>query len=468
LRGRTLLLAVLDEAAFLRGDAAGSDIETARALLPGLATTGGMLMVLSSPFARAGLVYERHREFFGKADDDVLVVAGPSMLFNPTLDAGMIEAARTADPEGAASEWFGAFRSDVGLLFDEAVLEAAVDRDRPLELPPRPGIDYVAFIDASGGAAAGDAYTIAIAHRETDAVVVDVVRGMVGKFDPQRVTNDFAALAKAYGIGVARGDRYAAEWVAAAWAECGVAYERIELTKSAIYLETVAIFARGQARLPDHRLLLRELRLLQRRTGRSGRDVVDHVRGEHDDYAAAVTGALLQASTAQPALWSRESFGEPAGIPPRAAIVFCVLAAGPREIGVVFFARTRDRMLHVIDAITEAPSAQLFDGVIARVLDLARVTRARCGAHVFASSALAAEFARRGQPAHGIDVILREGAEALALGAAIPIGQGLVRLAGDSAKRDPLSPHGTPDDPLRLAALAGCAVAFDPGRELAA
>jgi hypothetical protein len=59
LRGRTLLLALLDEAAFLRSEeSATPDVECVRALLPGLSTTGGLLAVLSSPYRRAGLLYE--------------------------------------------------------------------------------------------------------------------------------------------------------------------------------------------------------------------------------------------------------------------------------------------------------------------------------------------------------------------------------------------------------------------------
>ncbi len=47
LRGRTLLLAIVDEAAFLRDETSSTpDIEAARALLPGLATTGGMSLSL--------------------------------------------------------------------------------------------------------------------------------------------------------------------------------------------------------------------------------------------------------------------------------------------------------------------------------------------------------------------------------------------------------------------------------------
>ena len=45
-------------------------------------------------------------------------------------------------------------------------------------------------------------------------------------------------------------------------------------------------------RLPDHAKLLRELRLLERHTHRSGKDSIDHPRGGHDDHANAVCGVL--------------------------------------------------------------------------------------------------------------------------------------------------------------------------------
>ena len=173
LRGRTLLLAVLDEASFL----AESDIETARALLPGLATTGGMLVTVSSPYRRSGLVYELHRDFFGVDSDDCLVVAGPSIVFNPTLDVAMIEAATAADPEAAASEWHGEFRVGLSQLFDDATLDQAIDRARPLELPPVSGIFYEGFVDASSGTG-HDAFTVGVVHKDKDGLyVVDLVRG---------------------------------------------------------------------------------------------------------------------------------------------------------------------------------------------------------------------------------------------------------------------------------------------------
>jgi hypothetical protein len=53
IRGRTLLACLVDEVSFLRDEtSAYADIETYRAVLPALATTGGMLIGISTPASR--------------------------------------------------------------------------------------------------------------------------------------------------------------------------------------------------------------------------------------------------------------------------------------------------------------------------------------------------------------------------------------------------------------------------------
>jgi hypothetical protein len=93
------------------------------------------------------------------------------------------------------------------------------------------------------------------------------------------------------------GDNFAQEWVAAAWSKCGVRYVKSELPKSQIYLECVPSWTRGLVSIPDHKRLLRELRLLERHTHRSGRDTVDHGKSGSDDYANAVAGVLRDLSS---------------------------------------------------------------------------------------------------------------------------------------------------------------------------
>jgi hypothetical protein len=298
LRGRTLLFALLDEAAFLRDDrSATPDVEAARALLPGLMTTGGMLAIMSSPYQQRGLLHQRHRDFFGKDDADVLVVAGASTDFNPTLDAEKIEAARAADPQAAMAEWFGEFRNDLAQFLEDALIDAAIDADRPLEIAPRAGHTYVAGVDMSGGR--HDASCLCIAHAEgegeTRRYVADVVRGHRAPHDPATVVREFADLCKQYRTSPT-GDNYGAEWIVAAFREAGVDYRRSELTRSELYLEGLPLWARGLVRIPDHPALTRELRLLERRTTRSGKDSVDHGAGGADDHANSLFATLHQLS----------------------------------------------------------------------------------------------------------------------------------------------------------------------------
>jgi hypothetical protein len=290
LRGRTLLSATLDEAAFLRDErSATPDREAIRALQPGLSTSGGLLCILSSPYRKAGVLYERVRDYFGKDDPNVLCVSGPSELFNPLVDRGAIAAAMTMDPEAARSEWCGEFRNDVSGYLDDDAISAAVDHNRPLELPPR-GFKYSTYADSSGGR--GDAYTAAVGHEQDGRYVIDVVRGWAPPFDPQQVTGEVAALAMQYGCRKIVGDNYAAEWVATAFRGFGLTYERSDLPASGQYIESLPLFMQGRVSMPNHPRLLTELRQLERRTSKIGKDQVTHPANGSDDYSNAVCGLL--------------------------------------------------------------------------------------------------------------------------------------------------------------------------------
>jgi hypothetical protein len=275
-RGRTLVAAVFDEVAYWRDDASATpDSEVYTAVLPSLATTNGMLVGISTPYRKLGLLHQKHRDHFGVDDGEVLVVQGPSKTFNPSLADAVIAAQRAADPTAAGAEWDADFRADISAYLDDALIDAAVEHDRPLELAPRGGVYYQAFTDAAGGVGV-DAYTLVIAHKDNvGRVIIDVVRGTSGKFNPEQVTWEYAQLLNQYGIRSVTGDSYGAEWVASSWQKCGVNYMRSEQSKSELYLEATPLFTRGLVRLPDHAKLLRELRLLERHTHRSGRDTVD-------------------------------------------------------------------------------------------------------------------------------------------------------------------------------------------------
>jgi hypothetical protein len=288
-RGRTLVAACFDEISFWRDDTTATpDKEVYSAVLPSLLTTNGMLVAISSPYRRTGLLYAKHKRYFGTDSDDTLVVQGSSLTFNKTLDEGAIQAQREADPTAAKSEWEAEFRDDIAGFLDDALIDRAVDHGRPLELPPKAGVHYRAFVDPSGGAAGGDAYALAIAHKEQGRYIIDVVRGRRGPFDPSEVTKEFAELCKQYKIHSVVGDAYSAAWCSSAWKRENIAYIQSELNASELYIEALPAFTRGLVSLPDHSVLLRELRLLERSPTRMGREQVTHPRGCHDDHSNVV------------------------------------------------------------------------------------------------------------------------------------------------------------------------------------
>jgi hypothetical protein len=223
-RGRTLLAAIFDESAFWRDETSAlPDIETYRAVLPALASTNGLLVGISSPYRRIGLLHQKHRDHYGK-EGDVLVIQAPTTAFNPTIDPAVIDRARANDPEAAMAEWDAQFRSDIAALLDDATIDAAIDYGRPLELPRRLGVSYVCFVDASAGR--HDAFTMCVGHNEGGCFVADVIRGRRPPFDPASVAEEFAALAKDYGCPQVVGDNFSGDWVVNAFRAAGVAYDR--------------------------------------------------------------------------------------------------------------------------------------------------------------------------------------------------------------------------------------------------
>lgn len=119
--------------------------------------------------------------------------------------------------------------------------------------------------------------------------------GCGSPFDARSVAQEYASLARVYGCTKIVGDAFAGEWVAQAFRDCGIQYETSKLHKASLYLESLPHFNRGIVSIPNHDKLIRELRSLERRVQRSGKDAVDHPRHGSDDYSNALVGALYVA-----------------------------------------------------------------------------------------------------------------------------------------------------------------------------
>jgi hypothetical protein len=142
LRGITCVAIIATEAAFWYSDqSANPDTEILNAARPSLATTGGPLIIITSPYARRGETWNIYNKHFGPDGDPLILVArGASRDFNPTLPQRVVDRALERDPAAARAEFLAEFRTDLeGFLSREAVTACVSSGVR--ERPPQAGIN---------------------------------------------------------------------------------------------------------------------------------------------------------------------------------------------------------------------------------------------------------------------------------------------------------------------------------------
>lgn len=293
-RGRTMIAVICDEIAFWGADAD----EILTAIRPGMASQPqAMLICISTAYSQRGPLYEAYKRFYGTDDPNVLVVRASTRELNESISQDFIDAEMARDPQAAAAEYMAEFRSDLSALLDAQLVDSCTRCD-PRELPYRLvfgsglHITYKAGLDVSGGRS--DATSVAIAHKEGDRVIVDALRFWKSPHDPVVVAGEVAEFLKSYKLASATADQYGAEITKSVYAEAGVSLMPSELNRSELYLALQPVFSAGRIEIPAEPRLRTELLGLERRTGRSGKDVVDHRDGQHDDLANAVAVAVWQ------------------------------------------------------------------------------------------------------------------------------------------------------------------------------
>ncbi len=296
IRGGTAVAIIADEAAFWRSDdTRNPDSEILNGARPMLATTGGMLAVISSPYARTGEVFSTFKRDYGAAGDPkILVAKAASRVMNPSLPASVVERAYIRDPAAASAEYGAEFRTDIETFIAVEAVEAAVIPGR-FESARIGGFEYRAFVDAAGGSGS-DSMTLAIAHREGNVGVLDLLIERAPPFSPAAVVVEFVEILMRYGLGAVTGDRWGGEFVREQFKDRGIAYEISEKAKSDIYRELLPLLNSRRIELLDHQKLVTQLCALERKTARGGRDSIDHAPGGHDDLINAAAGALVLAA----------------------------------------------------------------------------------------------------------------------------------------------------------------------------
>jgi hypothetical protein len=300
IRGRSVACVVLDEVGWWRSElTATPDVEAYAALLPSMATLpGSMLIAISTPYRRAGLLYQKWKDHFGKDDDDILVVHGPSRAFNPTIDERVIADALKRDAAAARSEWLAEWRDDISAFLSRELIEAAIDRG-VVARAPDPKQSYFAFADPSGGIS--DAFSAAVAYKDDDGrVQLAALHEVVAPFDPAAATAEVAKLVKGFGCTRVVADKYAASWPVSEFARHDITLEHSERDRSAIYADFLPLLTSGRVRLVDSAKLVTQFCNLERRAQPGGKTRIDHPVGAgvgaHDDLCNSAAGACVLAS----------------------------------------------------------------------------------------------------------------------------------------------------------------------------
>ncbi|MEP7306318.1 MAG: hypothetical protein ABJA98_12445 [Acidobacteriota bacterium] len=179
-----------------------------------------------------------------------------------------------------------------GSAFQPEPIMDSIERDVTAR-PYVAGTVYHAFVDMSGGSS--DDATLAIIHQDgDDRIVLDRVmnQGPPPPFDPNAAVDRFVReLRDVYHLTTIVLDRYAGNTFISQFEKQGVRCRVADRTKSELYEAFESPLNGGRVVLLDEPVLEQQLFGLIWRGAR-----IDHMPGEHDDWANAVCGATALAT----------------------------------------------------------------------------------------------------------------------------------------------------------------------------
>jgi hypothetical protein len=297
-RGRTAIAVFCDESAFLKsGDAVNSDEDVVTALRPSLLSTGGPLLLTSSPAGAEGLVYQLFKRHYGPQGDARCIVAkGSTIDLNPVARRSIIDKAYEQDSEAASAEYGGEFRSPQTAFVTRELIEKCIDSGIN-ERPVLPGVQYLAYCDSASGTGR-DSFALSIGHRsrdkDRDVVVIDLIREQRPPFNPLTTIEAVCEHLRRFGIREISGDQYGKPHIST-FARHGITYRIPRDDTSAVYLHSLPSWVSGSVVMLDQNpRAVDQLCSLKRQIGQAGREFVRHPNNAHahDDLAVVICGVI--------------------------------------------------------------------------------------------------------------------------------------------------------------------------------
>jgi hypothetical protein len=304
IRGRTCTGVLFDEAAFFRDQETGivNDRDLLDAAIPGV-VAGGQILIVSTPWAESGIVYEFFRDQWG-SPKTALVARAATAIMRPS-ERKRVERERERDPDNAAREYDCQFiGAAAGAFISAQAIDRSVVRNFRRPLAPKPGLVCHAAVDL---AFSENSSTITITRVERERAVLvhwEEVKPKPGlPLRPSVVIERFASIAAAHGCRTMHGDRHYLESVREHLEGTGVAFVPIEGGTEArvkLYQAGRAGIEEGRVILPDVPRLVSQLKEISAKPLPGGGWSIKHARrgSSHGDLAAAAIIAIALASRA--------------------------------------------------------------------------------------------------------------------------------------------------------------------------
>jgi len=322
IRGGTAWLYIIDELAFIDfGEFSVSpDSAILDACRPALLSLGGLLAIISTPYAKKGELWNTYKKEFGPDGDPLILIAhGSTQEWNSTIDPKFLARMQKKDELNYRCEILALFRDDITSYVPRELVEG-------LKIPGRdmlPAGDhlYCAFTDMAGGSG-GDSAVTCIGHQERTKdghiIVIDRLVITGPPFNAERTVAEHGRILNEYRCDKTIGDRYTGSVYQQLFSKF-VQYEFSELSKSELYSAALTFLTSGKVQLLDCDRLINELCSLERRVARgSSRESIDAPHGMHEDVANAVCGLIATIGDANELSeyfeWLNSSEGEAASL----------------------------------------------------------------------------------------------------------------------------------------------------------
>ena len=294
-RGRALTDAFLDECAFFRDrNAVVNDQDIFSAMSPRV-LPGGQTICASTPWAKAGLLYDLHARNHAFAVDAVSFQASTLQLRDAPLTRVIVERETRRDPDNAARE-FGAVFPSSGTLqfFDADLVESCLVADVP---PWQPGDEMTAGADFGFRS---DSSACVLAWRRAGVVYVGTpleLRPAPGQ--PLRPSTTVTAFAEAIAgrCPYLMADGHYRESIDEHLSAHRLAYAPAPAQVAEPYVRLRTLMRDGRVKIVRHERMVQQLREVVSRPLPGGAVSIVHPRwrtGGHGDLVAALVLATWQ------------------------------------------------------------------------------------------------------------------------------------------------------------------------------